>query len=87
MDNAAIGALVETYDLDIVYETWLESVIKYSLSEELTISQLTYIEELTGSYAFYGIIEEMLKPYQEQYPLVYARAWSFINYDDDDSMG
>ena len=86
MDNAAIEALVENYDLDIVYEKWLEYVIERSLPEELVLSQLEYIQDLTQTYAFYGIIEGMLEPYQEQYPWVYAKAWSFNNYEDDDSI-
>ena len=89
MDNAAIEALLDIYDLDIAHAMWLEYVIGHNLSEELVLSQLDYIEELICDDAFYGIIETMLEPYKEQYPLVYSKAWNFIKLtdSDDDSIG
>lgn len=84
MDNNAIEALFDLYDMDDAHRAWLKIAIEQNFSEEMLHSQLCYIEEMISDYAFYGIIEDALEPHKEHYPDIYALARDYNKMTDLD---
>ena len=88
MDNSAIKALFDRHDIDDAHRIWLGIVISSGFSDDMVMSQLSFIRELTLDDPFYFLIEETLGPYKKVYPRVFnqAQRWRWrIEYDADSS--